>query len=811
MRVRRNRALATSTALGTLAGLLATVTISAPAALSTQGSQGTQGTQGSQSAPALRQAAAAPAKPCPTQRAHPWCDRDLGPDKRARLFVKAMTQDEKITLVGGQGRDAAPHTGGTYAIARLGLREIYFSDGPAGVRQGTATAMPIPMALAATFSPSLARSYGAVVADEAKKKGNDVVYAPTVNIMRTPQNGRTYEGYGEDPYVVARTGVEWIKGAQSTGIIANIKHYAANNQEGFGGVPPITSVDGGRMLVNVNVSYRALHETYLPQFEAAVKQGDVGTVMCSYNRVKSSYACQNELLLQKILRQQWGFKGFVLSDYGASKDTVKDMNRGLDFVPFQGVTDQSYSPELIRLALASGAVTIATLNEHVRLILRTFFAFGVFDRRAYANDASKIDKPAHRKVAQSVEERAITLLKNNGILPLKKSVDKIAVIGPYADRFVTGGGSGTVNAANPVTALKGISKRAGKKVEVTYADGSNVPEAAVLASEADVAIVVVGDVQTEGQDKDCVGLNCSADFVNSNGVLFLQGSSCLQESCPLNGEDQDGLIEFVAALQPNTVVVLETGGPVLTPWRDNVAAVLEAWYPGQAGGTAIARVLFGDTDPGGRLPATFPASADQIPTAGDPRRYPGVAEEVFYTEGLKVGYKWYDAKGFKPAYEFGAGLSYTTFRYGRLRVKRERGRGDPNVVATATMRVTNTGRRAGIAVPQLYVSKPDRKGLRQVPRQLVGYASTRIGAGRSVKVSFPLNQRTFASWAGNEGGWRTVPGCYTLGAGASSRTLTRHVVLARGEKCDRGRLRLGGRGNVDLPLPPVARVKRLAS
>lgn len=720
-----------------------------------------------------------------------------------------MTRDEKITLVGGQGMGAAPHTGGTYAIPRLGLREVYFSDGPVGVRQGRATALPIPMALAATFDPRLARAHGATVADEAKRKGNDVVYAPTVNIMRTPQNGRTYEGYGEDPFLIARTGVGWIRGAQSTGIIANVKHYAANNQEGFGGVPPIASADGGRMLVDVNVAPRVLRETYLPQFEAAVKQGGVGTVMCSYNRVNSSYACQHQLLLQKILREQWGFEGIVLSDYGASKDTVRDMNRGLDFVPFQGVTDQSYGPGLIRLALASGLVSPATLDEHVRRMLRTFFAFGVFDRPAYADDASSIDRRAHREVARSVEERAITLLENNGVLPLGKDVETIAVIGPYADRFVTGGGSGTVNAYDAVTALEGIVKRGGRDVEVTYTDGSSLPEAVFNALDADVAIVVVGDVQTEGQDKDCLGLNCPSDLVNSNGVLFLQGSSCLQESCPLNGSNQDQLIAFVAEAQPDTVVVLETGGPVLTPWRDDVAALVAAWYPGQAGGTAIARVLFGDTDPGGRLPATFPADPGQVPTAGDRRRYPGVAEEVFYSEGLEVGYKWYDAQGLEPAYEFGAGRSYTTFRYGRLRVERSR-KGGRDVVATASLRITNTGRRAGVAVPQLYVSKPGRRGLGQVPRQLVGYTSTSIGPGRSVRVTFPLNGRSFASWTGNRRGWRVVPGCHTLAAGSSSRSLERGVVVARGGACPRGRVRLPRRADVDLPLPPTPRVRRLA-
>ncbi|CAN5254002.1 hypothetical protein BH09ACT12_BH09ACT12_07180 [soil metagenome] len=478
MRVRRHRGLAAAAALGTLAAVLATVTITAPAALSTEPAVSAQ------PAVSASAGAAVPAKPCPTRRAHPWCDRSLGADKRARLFVSAMTRDEKISLVGGQGMGAAPHTGGTYAIPRLGLREIYFTDGPVGVRQGTATAMPIPMALAATFSPGLARAYGATVADEARKKGNDVVYAPTVNVMRTPQNGRTYEGYGEDTFVLARTGVSWIRGAQSAGVIANVKHFVANNQEGFGGVPPITSVDGSRMLVDVNVSYRALRETYLPQFEAAVKQGDVGTVMCAYNRVNASYACQNRLTLQKILRDEWGFKGFVLSDYGASKDTVSNMNRGLDFVPYQGVTDQSYAPALIRLALASGAVTIATLNTHVRLMLRTFFAAGLFDRAAYADDAATIDRAAHRGVARSVEERAITLLKNDGVLPLTREVDSIAVIGPYADRFVTGGGSGTVNAFDAVTALEGITQRAGRTIEVTYADGSDDARAVRLARKA---------------------------------------------------------------------------------------------------------------------------------------------------------------------------------------------------------------------------------------------------------------------------------------------------------------------------------------
>lgn len=752
---------------------------------------------------ALEVAARTSTQPCPTERAHPWCDRGLSPDQRARLFQQAMTLEEEITLLGGQGMGAAPHTGGTYAIPRLGLREVYLTDGPVGVRQGRSTLMPVPQALAATFDPGLARRYGATVGNEARHKGNDVVYAPTTDILRTPQNGRTFESYGEDTFLSAGTGVAWARGAQAEGVIVTAKHFALNNQEGFGGVPPIFSLDGSRMLVDVNVDLRTMHETYLPTYEAAVKQAGVGAVMCSYNRINGSYGCQSSLTLQKILRRTWGFEGMVVADYGASKTTVNDLNRGLDFVPFQGVTDQSYRPELIRAALATGLVSRATVEGHVRRILRTFFAFGVFDRPAYADAPARIDKPAHRRVARQVEERAITLLRNDGVLPLKRSVRSIAVIGPYADHVPVGGGSGSVAAERTVTVLGALRRRAGASVRITHADGSDRAEARRLARAADVAIVVTGDVQTEGQDKGCLGLSCpTTDFLNSNGVLFLQGSTCLQQACPLNGTDQEGLIDTVAAANRRTVVVLQTGGPVLTPWRGRVAGLVQAWYAGQEGGTAIASMLYGDNDPGGRLPSTFPASADQVPTAGSRLRYPGLAQEVFYDEGLRVGYKWYDARGHRPAYPFGFGLSYTSFRYGPLAIRRAPGR---NRVAVATMTVTNTGRRAGVAVPQLYVSKPSAPGLPQVRRQLVGYASVTVPRGRTVRVSFPLNERTFASWVGDRPGFRVVRGCYRFAAGSSSRALPRTALVGRGRACGPRALRMTGRtGDVRLPLPAVA-------
>ncbi len=760
-------------------------------------------TLGDVSHPAASSAAGAAASPapCPTQQSHPWCNRSLSPDQRALLFQQAMTEDEEITLVGGDANGANGHTGATYAVPRLGLRQIYFTDGPVGPRQGAATAMPIPMALAATFSPQLAFDHGYEIGTEARDKGNDFVFGPTVNIMRTPQGGRTYEAYGEDTYLVSRTTVGWVQGTQTAGVIATTKHFVANNQEGQVGAPPLVAANGGRQLVDANVDERTLREVYFPQFEAAVKQGNTGAVMCSYNKVNGVYACENPHTLQQVLKGEWGFKGIILTDYGASKDTAGNMNNGVDFVPDQGQVDQAYDPNLIKAALASGQVSRNTLDDHVRRILRTLFAYGVFDRPGYANDDTRIPVTKDQATAEGIEERAITLLKNDGILPLKPDVRRIAVIGPYAKLFVTGGGSGQVTARSVVTALQGITARAGRSVTVTYDDGSDPTTAAADAKAADVAVVVVGDVESEGLDKSCVDLNCSpSDLQDDEGMSATGTGPCSQSTtCPANGTDEDGLISTVAAAQKRTVVVLETGGPVLMPWRNQVPAILEAWYPGQQGGTAIARVLFGDADPGGRLPVTFPADPSQLPTAGSQQQYPGVGEEESYSEGVFVGYKWYDAHNLTPAFPFGYGLSYTSFRYGPLHVALAPG---PNEVATATVDVTNTGTRSGIAAPELYISKPSTGALPQPVRQLVGYTSVQVPAGRTVRVTFPLNDRSFASWATT--GWEVLAGCYRLAVGPYSRDLPSSGVIGRGARCPGEAAQMGTSGNFFLPLPPTA-------
>jgi beta-glucosidase len=692
---------------------------------------------------------------------HRWCDASLPADQRAQLLLDALTEDQKISLLAGD--DVAGVTGaqGTHTGTGAGVPglvpTVNFTDGTAGIRQGKATAVPTEIAVSATFDRRLARLDGSILGTEAKLKGNDFLYGPTLTIMRTPLAGRTFQALGEDPYLAARQGVGLIDGIQSQGVIANANIYVANNQEGQDptgqlgqpGMPLGGGSVGGRYSVNAIVDDRALHEIYLPPFEAAVNQAHVGTVMCAYNRVNGAYNCEDGALLNGVLKQQWHFPGFVLSDYGAAHNTIASLQNGLDFEPWPGV---AYSPTPVRAALASGLVTQAQLDDHVRRYLRTLFAFGVFDRPAYVTDPSRIDQAADARAAQRVEEGAITLLKNRGsVLPLRPArVKSIAVIGARADAFTTGGGSSAVTPFSNVTPLAGITERAGPGVRVTYADGSDANAAAATAKAADVAVVVAANYQTEGADQQCLSLECP----NAYG-------------------DQDGLIERVASANPKTIVVLETGGPVLTPWRDHVKGIVEAWYPGEAGGRALARVLFGDVNPSGRLPVTFPRSEADEPTAGDPEKYPGVAENETYKERVLVGYRWFDAHRTRPAFPFGFGLSYTRFAYSKLRVRSASGG-----AATVSARVRNMGRRAGSDVVQLYIRLP---GASQPPRQLRGFRKVSVAPGKAATVNFRIDARSLSYW---DGRWRVAPGCYRVMVGRSSRSLPlRGDIAVGGARC----------------------------
>jgi beta-glucosidase len=705
---------------------------------------------------------------------HPWCDTSLPPATRAQMLLSAMTTPEKVGLLGGDdlisvAGGPAIHTGVEDGVPRLGIPTVYYTDGPLGPRQGASTGLPSPLALAATWSPATARTYGKVVANEARNKGNDVVYGPTVNIMRTPLGGRTYEAFGEDPFLVSELAVPWIQGAQSEGVMADVKHFAANNQEGEDptgllnqpGAPLGVGVIGTRYLENSVLSDRTLHEIYLPAFEAAVTRAHPATVMCSYNLLNGQYACENTHLLQTILRGQWGFNGYVLADYGAAHNVLASMNSGLDFEPWPPA---AYQPLEIDAALASGLVSIQTLDRHVRSILATWFRFGLFDRHGYRNDDRQIDKPAHATDAQRIEQQGITLLSNHRrLLPLVASrLHRIAVIGKDATQFVTGGGSGQVTPFRFTGLLAAIRSRAGSGARVTYDDGSNSSAALADARAADVAIVDVGDYYTEGADRSCLSLECP----NANG-------------------DQDGLVREVAAANPRTIVVLESGGPDLTPWRNQIGALVEAWYPGGPGGTAVASVLFGDRDPGGRLPVTFPADPGQIPTAGDTAKYPGIGFTVDYKEGVLAGYRWYDTQRETPAFPFGFGLSYTTFRYSRLRIARAKGQPQSY---TVRMTVTNTGRRRGFAVPELYVAVRSPNDLMQPPDQLKGFAKLSLSPRRSRVVTFALGARSFSYWDTASQSWRIEPGCDAIMVGDSSRNLPLRGSIAQGGASCPGRV-----------------------
>ena len=694
----------------------------------------------------------------------PWCDASLTPEQRTALMLAELTLEEKLQLMAGDDPDSAnngePAVGVANGIERIGLNTVFYSDGPVGVREGMTTAHPAPLALASSFNRELARQTGAAIANEVKHKGNDVLHAPTVDVVRIYTSGRVFETFGEDPYLSAELGVPWVEGGESEGVIVNIKHYTVYHQEGLiNPIPvPITAVIGSRFLYDAVIDERTLRELNLPAFEAAVQAG-VGSVMCAYNYVNGDPACASTHLLQTILRDEWGFDGFVLTDYYfAQKDTINSANAGNDLeMPF-GV---HYSQTNLQNAISAGQISEATIDERVGNILRTLFRYGFMDRANYESDDDAIDQAAHAAIALQTAEQGTVLLKNDGVLPLNPAaISRIAIIGESSDRYVNGGGSSAVMPFSLITPRQAITDRAGGGIEVIYHPGDNAVSAAALAASVDIPIVFVTDGATEGQDRVCMNLTCIGD----------------------DGQNQDDLIAAVAAVNPDTIVVLQTGSAVLTPWRNDIAALLEAWYPGQNGGAAIAGILFGDINPQGKLPLTFPDSEDDTHYANNPAQYPGLAIagpngstfQVQYSEGIFTGYRHFDENGIAPAYPYGFGLSYTSFGYSNLQVT---GSG-PDLTVSAT--ITNTGTRAGTEIAQLYLSLPDPgPGVAQPPVQLKGFERITLNPGQSGVVTFTLNDRSFSYWDVTTDQWQIAPGCYGIRVGSHSRALPLNQNIAQ--------------------------------
>jgi beta-glucosidase len=658
------------------------------------------------------------------------CVADEDWDARARELVGKMTLPEKITEL--HGIQEPGYYRYVPPIPRLGIPAFHIANGPAGVGpagddpQKTATALPAPISLAASWDVALAKDYGVILGKEAKDLNEDLLESPDINIARVPQNGRTFEAFGEDPYLVSQLGVAEINGIQSEGEIANVKHYAVNNQE------------SARSKVNVIVDECTLHEIYLPAFEAAVKQGHVASLMAAYNKVNGFYCCENDLLLTQILKKDWGFRGFVTSDFGAVHSTAASALAGLDLEMPTG----KYFGSNLETAVESGRVPMSVIDDKLIRRFRTMMEYGLFD---HITNRKLIPAREDGMEARHFAEEGMVLLKNQGNqLPLdSKSLHSIAVIGPFASKAITGGGgSSHVEPLYTVAPMDGIQQRLGTNVQVSFSDGKDVAKAAALAKSSDVAIVMVGDDETEGHDHSIV--------LSSN---------------------QDELIEFVAAANPHTVVVLKTGSPVLMTWLDKVPVLLEAWYPGEEDGNAVAAVLFGDVNPSGKLPITFPRRLADLP-ANTTEQYPGTNNVVHYSEGVFVGYRYFDAKDIEPLFPFGYGLSYTTFAYKNLSVdSKSFSTAKAEGSVTVDFDVANTGERFGKEIAQLYVRIPSTTTAPQPPKQLKGFEKVSLQQGQTGHVHFMLDARAFSYWDVHAHDWKIQPGTYHIMIGSSSKDI----------------------------------------
>jgi len=683
------------------------------------------------------------------------------PDVRADCVLSQMTLDEKIQLVHGTSppqfwTQPVPRGAGSFipGIPRLGIPDTYYGDGSVGISAGLGqgTALPSSIASAATWDLNEAAKYGTVIGSELSAFGINVNLGGNVNNTgREPRDGRTFETKGEDPILAGRINAAHLKAIQVQNVMAGMKHFALNDQE------------SGRTTANVLIDDRSARESDLLAFEISMKDSGVQSVMCSYNLVNSTWACENPYLLSQVLKADWQFPGYVMSDWTATHSTVPAANSGLD----QEQPGSIYFGSL-KQAVQNGQVPQSRLDDMVHRILRAMFAAGLVD---HPQTVHAIDAAGDAAIAQEEEEQGAVLLKNSGILPLSTSVPSIAVIGSHADIAVlSGGGSAQVqpvggspiapvyptvpgwsavvwDPSSPKNAIESLVPGA----NVQFNDGSNASSAAALAASSSVAIVYVSQWESEGMDIPTLNFT---DVVNNPPV------------------DQDALISAVAAANPNTIVVMENNTAKVMPWLANVKAVLEAWYPGQKGGEAIANLLFGVVNPSGKLPLTFPASVNDLPrpTIAQPPDATTPFNVDYTIDGYNVGYKWYDTQGKTPLFPFGFGLSYTTFSINNPQLTATT---TGNVGFQVTFDIQNTGTRDGAEVAQVYLQLPAST---HEAKRLVGWQKVTVPAGQSqtgvsVQVDANDSSHPLAYWDTNTSAWTVASGTYTVYLGNSSRNL----------------------------------------
>jgi beta-glucosidase len=656
-------------------------------------------------------------------------------------LIKEMSLEEKAALCTGAG----PWT--TTPVERLGIPEMTVTDGPHGVRcvedvhtfisTGLpATCFPTAASMASTWNVDLIQNLGEAIAEECIALNVDVLLGPGVNMKRTPLCGRNFEYYSEDPYLAGQMAVSFIKGVQSKGVGTSLKHFAANNQE------------YQRSTISAELDERALREIYLPAFEAAVKEAKPWTVMCSYNKINGTYAAENHKLLTEILRDEWGFDGFVVSDWGAVHDRVDALQAGLD-LEMPGPRDRRVKAVID--AVRSGNLDESVLDEAVRRILNIVF------KAAETKKGGSFDIDAHHDLAHQVAAEGMVLLKNEGILPLKNH-EHIAVIGRAAkDAYYQGGGSSHINPTlldNPYEELQKMAGGARLSFSEGYPkdesfDQALIGEACHHAHSAEVALLYLSlptTKESEGYDRPDLDLT----------------------------SHQVALIKAVTAVQPNTVVVLNNGAPVvMSEWIDGTAAVLEAWMMGQAGGGAIAEVLFGKVNPSGKLAETFPLKLADTPAYIN---YPGENGAVRYGEGIFMGYRYYDTKEVPTLFPFGYGLSYTTFNYQNLRVSSQTFQDVDGL--TVSVDVTNTGKLVGKEIVQVYVHD-HKSSLVRPSKELKGFAKVELQSGETKTVTVSLGFRAFAYYHPAYKQWITEDGEFDILIGASSTDIrcTKTVML----------------------------------
>jgi len=629
---------------------------------------------------------------------------------RAAARLALLSQDEKLRLV--QGSSGA-FVGNIPAVGDMPALSL--QDGPAGVaRFGDVTAFPAPIALAATWDRALVQSFGAAMGEEQRGKGVMIQLAPMMNLARVPAAGRNFESFGEDPYLAGELAARDVLGIQSQKVVATAKHFVGNEQE------------TNRSSADSRIDERTLHELYYEPFAASVKAG-VGAVMCSYNRVNGAYACENPATLGD-LKAGLGFSGFVMSDWGATHSTAEAANAGLDLEMPRG---QNFSG--LAAAISAQSVAQARLDDMVLRLLTSLERVGVLGDPPAGSPTAVVNTAAHAELARQAATESITLLKNDAaILPLDpaKSVLVVGEAGGPQPSAV-GGGSAFVNAPYVVSPLAALQSRG--NLTVNYDDGTS-DSVLAAAQAADVALVFVHVPSSEGQDRASL----------SSGA--------------------DALIAKVAAANPNTIVVLNAPGAVLMPWLAQVRAVLVAWYPGQENGNALGSVLYGDANPGGKLPLSFPASEADLPQ-------PSSAHTITYAEGLAIGYRALDSAGTPPLFSFGFGLSYTSFAYSALVL---RAGAEPGSVS-ATFDLTNTGTRAGSEVAQLYLGFPASAG--EPPQVLRGFERVLLRSGETRSVEIELRPRSFSCWSASQHARYVPSGTYRITVGGSARDAALHAEL----------------------------------